>query len=80
MRMSEFWQLMGDEFGPAYSRTLAADHVVAGLGHRTAEQALTDGEEPRAVWTALCDEFDVPVGRRWGVDPGVSRASNRRSS
>ena len=34
--------------------------VLTGLGGRTAEQALADGEEPKAVWQAVCEAFDVP--------------------
>ncbi|HET7477460.1 MAG TPA: DUF3046 domain-containing protein [Dermatophilaceae bacterium] len=68
MRQSEFWQLMEAEFGPAYARSLARDHVLGDLGHRSAQQALADGEAPRAVWLALCIDLDVPPERRLGRD------------
>ncbi|MFZ0158137.1 MAG: DUF3046 domain-containing protein [Kineosporiaceae bacterium] len=81
--MSEFWRLVDDEFGVAYGRTLVRDHVVGGLAHRTAEQALAAREDPRAVWFALCVELEVPRERWWGREPdkrhGVSPASNTRS-
>lgn len=73
MRHSEFWTLVEDEFGPAYGRTLVRDHVVGGLGHRTAQRALDAGEHPRAVWFALCDEMEVPAERRWGRDEPARR-------
>ena len=66
MRLSEFWTLVDDEFGAAQGRALVRDHVLGVLGHRTAEQALDAGEEPREVWLALCDELEVPPARRWG--------------
>lgn len=66
MRHSEFWSLVDGEFGPGYGRTLTRDHVVGALGHRTADQALEAGVDPRTVWFALCDEFEVPLERRWG--------------
>ena len=68
MRQSEFWQLLEDEFGAAYARTVARDVVVDILGGRTAEQALAAGARPREVWTALCDTMEVPAERRWGRD------------
>jgi hypothetical protein len=39
---------------------VARDYVLAGLGGRTVEQALADGVEAKAVWRAVCAEFDVP--------------------
>ncbi|HKG51372.1 MAG TPA: DUF3046 domain-containing protein [Actinomycetales bacterium] len=69
VRQSEFRQLLEDEFGPAYARTVARDVVVDVLGGRTAEQALAAGARPREVWLALCDTMDVPVERRLGRDP-----------
>lgn len=80
MRTSEFWRLVTDEFGEAYGLTVVRDHVVGGLGHRTAEQALDAGDEPRAVWLALCEEFDVPEARRWGSDPAAGRPRSRSGS
>ncbi len=68
VRHSEFWQLMDDEFGSAYARTLARELVMSGLGERTAEQALAGHEDARAVWWAVCDAMDVPPERRWGPD------------
>ena len=64
MRHSDFWRLVDDEFGPGYGRTLVRDHVVGGLGHRTPEQALAAGEQPRTEWLALCEAMDVPR-ERW---------------
>lgn len=68
MRHREFWALVEEVFGAAYGRTLASDQVVGALGNRTAAQAIEDGDEPRAVWHALCDALEVPESRRWGTD------------
>lgn len=82
MRLSHFWILMDDEFGSAYADTLARDHVLGALGGCTAQQALDSGEPPRAVWAALCDDFDVPESRRLGkperAAPGARAQSARR--
>ncbi|WP_211879067.1 DUF3046 domain-containing protein [Pseudarthrobacter albicanus] len=68
MRISDFWRLMDDEFGAGYSRVVASSLVLAGVGDRTAEQALGAGVPPRQVWLALCDVQDVPPERRLGRD------------
>lgn len=68
MRLSAFWTLMDDEFGPVYSRSLAKDLHLSALGSRTPEQALAEGVDPRDVWAALCDAQDVPPERRLGRD------------
>ena len=68
MRTSDFWRLMDDEFGSAYSRMLAQTLHLSGLGDRTPAEALGAGIEPRAVWIAVCDMQDVPEFRRLGRD------------
>ncbi|MEQ4567848.1 DUF3046 domain-containing protein [Paenarthrobacter sp. CAP02] len=59
---------MDDEFGAGYSRVLATSLVLAGVGGRTAVEALAAGYQPREVWLALCDVQDVPLERRLGKD------------
>lgn len=66
MRISEFWDLVDGEFGPARSRSLVKDHVLTVLGNQTAEQALLAGTDLREIWFAICDDLDVPSNRRWG--------------
>jgi len=68
MRMSDFWRLMDEEFGAAYARSLARDHVLGDLGNRTLLDALDSGVEPREAWLALCIDMDVPVERRLGKE------------
>ncbi|MFF2300219.1 DUF3046 domain-containing protein [Arthrobacter bambusae] len=68
MRISDFWRLMDDEFGAGYSRVLSSSLVLAGVGGRTANEALAAGYSPRDVWLALCDVQDVPPERRLGRD------------
>ena len=73
--MSHFWTLMNDEFGEAYAGSLARDHVLGALGGRTVLEALEQGEPPRAVWEALCDDMDVPPERRLGRSVRVARGA-----
>nr|WP_255770454.1 DUF3046 domain-containing protein [Pseudarthrobacter sulfonivorans] len=59
---------MDDEFGAGYSRVLSSTLVLAGVGGRTADEALRSGVSPRNVWLAMCDVQDVPPERRLGRD------------
>ena len=62
--MTEFWARMDEQFGPAYAASVARDQVVAGLGNRTVEQSLAAGEDPKTVWRAVCEHFEIAVSRR----------------
>lgn len=64
MRLTQFRDLMAEEFGPARAAAVSRDHVFAQLGDRTVEQALEFGLDPREVWKAVCDAYDVPPARR----------------
>lgn len=66
MRRSEFTRAVDAEFGTRGSSVIR-DLVLAGVGYRTAAEAIEAGEPPREVWLALCDEADVPAERRYGV-------------
>lgn len=68
MRLSTFWALLDEEFGRGYARSLAAEHVLGGLGGLTPVRALEGGEDPARVWMAICVDFDVPPERRLGKD------------
>jgi hypothetical protein len=60
VRLTDFWELMRAQFGETYAESVAKDQVLATLGDRTVNQALADGEDPKTVWRAVCDSFDVP--------------------
>ena len=47
-------------FGETYAESVAQDHVLAGLGSRTVNQALADGVAVKETWRAVCEEFRVP--------------------
>ncbi|EHK89122.1 DUF3046 domain-containing protein [Saccharomonospora azurea] len=64
MRITVFRRLMAEEFGAMRAETLASDHVLSGLGGRTADQALREGVPAKEVWHEVCAEFDVPRERR----------------
>lgn len=60
VRITEFWQRMDEQFGAAYAQSVAKDYVMAGLGDRTVQQALADGEDVKVIWRAVCAAFPVP--------------------
>jgi Protein of unknown function (DUF3046) len=64
VRLTQFRELMVDEFGAARAAALSRDHVFAELGGRTVEQALEAGIDARKVWRAVCEVYEVPLARR----------------
>ena len=60
MRLTVFWERMDAQFGEAYAHSVAKDYVLAGLGDRTIDRALADGEDVKKVWRAVCDSFNLP--------------------
>ena len=64
MRLTVFWEKMRGQFGETYAASVAKDYVLAGLGGATVDQALAAGKEPKAVWLAVCEAFDIPEESR----------------
>jgi hypothetical protein len=64
VRLTEFWTRMKEQFGDVYAESLAKDYVLSNLGERTVNKALADGEDPKVVWRAVCDTFNVPDSLR----------------
>jgi Protein of unknown function (DUF3046) len=64
MRLTEFWERMQARFGSAYADSVARDQVIGRLDNRTVRDALAAGEDPKDVWLAVCEHFDVPVRDR----------------
>ena len=64
MRLTLFWDKMIAQFGEAYAHSVAKDYSLAGLGGRTIDHALADGEDVKKVWRAVCDSFNVPDSLR----------------
>jgi hypothetical protein len=64
VRLTAFWERMNAQFGEAYAQSVAKDYVLAGLGGRTVERALANGEDVKTVWRAVCEAFNVPDSLR----------------
>jgi Protein of unknown function (DUF3046) len=55
---------MEDHFGAVYATSVARDQVMARLGSRSVSEALEAGEDPKLVWRAVCEHFEIPVSQR----------------
>ncbi len=64
MRITVFRRMMDDEFGEVRAATISADHMFASLGGTTVDGAIEQGIDPKVIWQAVCEEFDVPESRR----------------
>lgn len=64
MRLQEFWTRLDRQFGSMRAQSVARDHVFAVLGGRSAVDAIEAGLPVRAVWLAVCEEYDVPPKER----------------
>lgn len=64
MKHSELRAAMEAAFGNR-ATSVASDLVLGTLDHRTAEQALAEGEQPGAVWAAICEAQELPDELRW---------------
>ena len=54
---------MNERFGSTYAASVAADYRLPELG-TTINEALTAGVEAKAVWRAVCAEFEMPASLR----------------
>ena len=64
MRLTDFWDRMGEPFGAAYAESVARDQVIAELGGRTVYEAIDAGIETKEIWRAVCKRFEVPRALR----------------
>jgi DUF3046 family protein len=64
VRLTDFWDRMNRQFGPAYAESWARDVVLRELGGRSVAQALAEGEDAKAIWRAVCANVEVPPSER----------------
>jgi hypothetical protein len=51
--LTDFWERLGQAFGAAYARSIAADQAFADLGGRTIDQAIAQGIDTATIWRAV---------------------------
>ena len=64
MRLTDFWGRLEQAFGPAYARSLAADHSFAALEGRTIEESIAQGVDTATVWRAVVAAYPDRVPAR----------------
>jgi hypothetical protein len=64
VRLTDFWWRMDEQFGRAYAASVARDQVIGRLGSRSVNEALAAGDDPKTVWRAVCEHFEIPVAQR----------------
>jgi Protein of unknown function (DUF3046) len=64
MRRTDFWERMGEVFGPAYANSVAKDQVLPQLGGRTIQAALADGVDVQTIWRAVVAQYGDRVPPR----------------
>jgi hypothetical protein len=67
VRLSQFHELMADEFGDQ-SEALIRDLALFELGDKTAMSLLAEGVDPKLIWLAICQAQQVPKQRWTGLD------------
>jgi hypothetical protein len=64
LRQTDFWERMGEAFGPAYARSVAKDQALTELGGRTVAAALADGIDVQIIWRAIVAQYDDRIPAR----------------
>ena len=64
MKHSEFWLRMDYHLGDTYARSWASSQVIGGLGGKTVDEALAEGESPKVVWRAVHATLELPPKER----------------
>jgi len=55
---------MRDQFGPVYADAVARDQVISSLGGLSPVAAMEAGINPKQVWLAVCEHYELPVSVR----------------
>ena len=64
MKLSRFYELVRDEFGPGFSEVVLNDLRLTEFQDRTPQELITKGEDTRDIWFAICKSQEIPK-ERW---------------
>jgi len=64
VKLSRFHELVQDEFGPDFAAVVLSDTRLDLLADKTPAELLAAGEDPKAIWQAICRQLAVPE-ERW---------------
>ncbi|MFM1993734.1 MAG: hypothetical protein RL537_423 [Actinomycetota bacterium] len=74
MRLSRFYELVQDEFGPDFAAVVLSDTRLDLLSDKTPQELLAAGEDPRIVWEAICRQLAIPEERWQGKNKSPRHA------
>jgi hypothetical protein len=74
VRLSRFYELVSDEFGPDFAPIIINDTRITVLSDMTPAQALSQGSAVAEVWMGICHQLQVPPGR-WHGQPVKPRTN-----
>ena len=66
MKLSRFYELVAEEFGPGFSEVILNDTRLTEFNDKTPSELIAMGEDRRAVWLAICGSQQVPKDRWQG--------------
>jgi hypothetical protein len=76
VKLSQFRQLVDEEFGPGFAAVILADTRLTDKSDKTPLELLKTGDDPKEVWLALCSHLGVPKERWHGKPRTKQHAEN----
>lgn len=67
MKLSRFYELLAEEFGPGFSQVILNDTRLIDFQDKTPSELIAEGAETREIWLAICRAQQVPKSRWHGV-------------
>lgn len=64
MKLSRFYELVSEEFGPGFSGVILNDTRLTEFDDKTPSELIALGEDRREIWLAICRSQQVPR-ERW---------------
>lgn len=76
MKLSRFYELVSDEFGPGFSQVILNDTRLTEFQDKTPQQLIALGEDTREIWFAICRSQQIPA-ERWHGKPQTKRHAEK---
>lgn len=76
MKLSQFHQLVEEEFGAGFAAVVLADTRLTEKSDKTPLELVAAGDDPKEVWLALCSHLGVPKERWHGKTKTKQHAEN----
>lgn len=76
MKLSQFRQLVDEEFGPSFAAVVLADTRLTEKSDKTPLELIAIGDDPKEVWLAICSHLGVPKERWHGKTKTKQHAEN----